>query len=292
MVHSKFTSRTKKNKKKNQLKMASLFPACIKYKQDFDQTDMKTDQLERTLPGGRKIKSKVFQFDGTSVEMLFLCKQRFDDAMVAQALPEADWQEEFGRTLHGDPGEIWTEVIDSGDDNDVAFAQDAAGFELAMASYVKKYVADPNARDTMVAALNTNKFRFGLNEDKSVERHIRRLRTIIRYLPLLPGDAVVNPASMRHIVMNSFPKRWQTSFMRSGARRYHTTDLDEIQQHMTFEHALEESQKPTPKSDKNKKLEKDKKWRARRSQPYNNNYESHFQDGGRGYQGRGGGRGG
>mmetsp|Transcript_19440 Transcript_19440/g.21754 ORF Transcript_19440/g.21754 Transcript_19440/m.21754 type:complete len:199 (-) Transcript_19440:196-792(-) len=184
--------------------MASLFPACIKYKPDFDRNEIKTDQLERTiLPGGRKIKSKVFQFDRTSVEMLLLCKQYFDDAMVAQAIPEAEFQEEFARTLHGDPGEIWTETIARGDErnNNDPFAQTAAGFELAMRAYVKRYVADPNARDTLVAALNTNKFRFGQTDDKSVERHIRRLRTIIRYLPLLPGDAVVNPASMRHIVM-------------------------------------------------------------------------------------------
>ena len=282
--------------------MANLFPPCIKYKQDFNQNEMKTEQLERTImPGGRKIKSKILKFDGDSVEMLFLCKQRFDDAMEAQDIDEAEWQEEFGRTLHGDPGDIWNEVLAEGDENDDPFDQTEAGFDLAVSFYVRKYVADPNARDTMVASLNTNKFRFGLNEDKSVEKHIRRLRTIIRYLPLLPGEAVVNPAAMRHIVMNSFPKRWQQSFMRGGANRYHSTDLDEIQQHMSFEHALEESQKPTPKSEKNKKLEKEKKWRSRRSRPYNNNninnnnnYENHFQDRGGGgqWQDQGGGRGG
>ena len=31
--------------------------------------------------------------------------------MVAQAIGEAERQEEFGRTLHGDPGDIWTEVL-------------------------------------------------------------------------------------------------------------------------------------------------------------------------------------
>ena len=68
----------------------------------------------------------------------------------------------------------------------------------------------------MVASLVTNKFRFGLNEDKSVEKHIHRLQTIIQYLPLLPGDTVVGPAQMRHIVMNSFLKRWQESFITVG----------------------------------------------------------------------------
>ena len=222
--------------------MANLFPPCIKYKQDFDLAEMKTEQLERTIiPGGRKIKSKILKFDGESIEMLFVAKQRFDDAMVAQAIVAAEWQEEFGRTLHGDPGEIWTEVLASGDENDDPFPDTADGFDDAMASFIRKYVADPNARDTMVAALNTNKFRFGQGENKSVEKHIRRLRTIIRYLPLLPGEVVVNPAAMRHIVMNSFPKRWIQSFMRGGAHRYHSTDLEEIQQHMSFEYALEES---------------------------------------------------
>ena len=61
---------------------------------------------------------------------------------------------------------------------------------------------------------------------------------------------------MRHIVMNSFPKKWQESFMRGGAERYHTAELNVIQQHMTFEHALEEKAKPTPKSDKNKNKDK------------------------------------
>ena len=62
--------------------MANLFPPCIKYKQDFNQNDMKTELLERTIPGvagaggsGRKVKSKILKFDGESVEMLLLCKQ-------------------------------------------------------------------------------------------------------------------------------------------------------------------------------------------------------------------------
>ena len=81
--------------------MANPFPPCIKYKQDFNQNDMKTELLERNIPdiagaGGRKVKIKILKFDGESVEMLLLCKQRFKDAMVAQAIDEAEWQEEFG----------------------------------------------------------------------------------------------------------------------------------------------------------------------------------------------------
>ena len=48
--------------------------------------------------------------------------------------------------------------------------------------------------------------------------------------------------------------------MSGGAEQYHDATLNAIQQHMTFEHALEEKHKPTPKSDKNKKLEKNKRW--------------------------------
>ena len=63
---------------------------------------------------------------------------------------------------------------------------------MAFKFYVKKYVADPNARDTMVQALNTSAFRFIIALD--VAKHICRLRTIFRYLPRLPGDAVTNEA--------------------------------------------------------------------------------------------------
>ena len=44
--------------------------------------------------------------------------------------------------------------------------------------------------------------------------------------------------------------------MRGGAKWYHTAELNAIQQHMTFEHTMEEKAKPTPKSEKNKKIEK------------------------------------
>ena len=41
-----------------------------------------------------------------------------------------------------------------------------------------------------------------------VAKHIRRIRTLYRYLPKLPGDVVTMDAQIRHSVMNSFPKRW------------------------------------------------------------------------------------
>ena len=71
-------------------------------------------------------------------------------------------------------------------------------------------------------------------------QHIRRLQTIYRYVDMLPGDAEVNPNTIRHSVMNSFPKRWQNSFMRGGAERYHSAKLETIQQHMVFEQAAEQ----------------------------------------------------
>ena len=97
------------------------------------------------------------------------------------------------------------EVLADGGDIDEVFDADEEGFNLAFDFYVMKYVTDPNGRDTMLQALNTRAFRFGIGE-QSVAKHIRRLRTIFRYVPRLPGDAVVAPAQVRHSVMNSFPK--------------------------------------------------------------------------------------
>ena len=81
----------------------------------------------------------------------------------------------------------------------------------------EKYIADPNGRDTIVQC-----FKFNLCKDESAETHIRRLRTIIRYLPSLQGDTVVGPNQLRHIVIKLFPKKWQESFIRGGTKRYHT----------------------------------------------------------------------
>ena len=113
--------------------------------------------------------------------------------------------------------------------------------------------------------------------------------------------------------MNSFPKRWQQTFMCGGAERYHTATLDTIQQHMTFEKATEDSAakaKGGKKKDAVNKKTKGAKGRSgiRRFQSLrgnpnhrynnynrNNNYESHYQDNcgdrengrGRGQSGRG-----
>ena len=226
-------------KKKQRFTMASIFPPVISYTQDFIPNDMKMSQLERTL-AGRKIKSYIPQYTGDSVEMLLYTVSRFLDAMTTQAVNPNAWEDQFGYTLHGDPSDLWDEVLNDGDDNGVAFDRDEAGFNLSITFYVSKYVADPNARDTLFQAFNGGSFRF-IIAIGDVAKHIRRIRTIYRYLPKLPGDVVTTDAQIRHSVMNSFPKRWQQSFMRGGAERYHTATLDTIQQHMTFEKATEDS---------------------------------------------------
>ena len=145
--------------------MANLFTPVIKYKQDFSSSDLKSVQLERT-ENGRKIRSQVFKFNGDGVEILLFCKKIFIDAMSTQEINNDEWQQKFGRTLHGDPKDNWNEVIAEGDDNGVPFDNNDEGFDLALAFYVMRYVADPNGRDTMVAALNTRAFRFGLGKEK------------------------------------------------------------------------------------------------------------------------------
>ena len=158
---------------------------------------------------------------------------------------------------------------------------------------MQKYVADPNARDTQFQAFNGGAFQFVIAIG-DVAKHIRRIRTLYRYLPKLPGDVVTTDAQIRHSVMNSFPKRWQQSFMRGGVKGYNNATLDTIQQHMTFEKATEDS---AAKAKGGKKKETDGKKeekggrngrRFRSSQsnpshPYNNynrynNNESHYQD--------------
>ena len=288
--------------------MANIFPPVIQYTQDFVPNDMKMSQLERTL-AGRKIKSYIPQYTGDSVEMLLYTVARFVDAMQTQSINPNAWEDQFGYTLHGDPSDLWDEVLNDGDDNGVAFDRDEAGFNLSITFYVAKYVADPNARDTLFQAFNGGSFRF-IIAIGDVAKHIRRIRTLYRYLPKLPGDVVTTDAQIRHTVMNSFPKRWQQSFMRGGAERYHNATLDTIQQHMTFEKATEDSAAKAKGGKKKEEGKKDDKagrggrgrFRSSRnnpSHPYNNynrynNNESHYQDdrGGRGGRGRGGGRGG
>ena len=291
--------------------MANIFPPVIQYNQDFVPNDMKMSQLERTL-AGRKIKSYIPQYTGDSVEIMLYTVARFVDAMQTQSINPNAWEDQFGYTLHGDPSDLWDEVLNDGDDNGVAFDRDEAGFNLSIEFYVRKYVADPNARDTQFQAFNGGLFRFVIAIG-DVAKHIRRIRTLYRYLPKLPGDVIATDAQIRHSVMNSFPKRWQQSFMRGGAERYHNATLDTIQQHMTFEKATEDSAakaKGGKKKDAEGKKNDNKGGRGRGryrssrnnpSHPYNNynnnryNNESHYQDdrGGRGGRGRGnGGRGG
>ena len=166
--------------------MTSLFPAVIHYTVDFDPKEMKNTQLE-VMVDGRKVKSQIPQFTGDSAEMLLWTGQRFLDAMNSQDIGEDDWHDQFERTLHGDPSDLWQEVMVAGDDAGVAFVADEDGFDQAFTKYVQKYVADPNARDTMLNQINTSVFRFPVTSD--VAKHIRRIRTVYRYFPKLPGDA-------------------------------------------------------------------------------------------------------
>ena len=139
--------------------MTSLFPAVIHYEQDCIPTDMKNTQLEVTVDG-RKLKSQIPQFTGDIVEMLLWTRQQFNDAMNTQDIGEDEWHKQFEQTLHGDPSDLWQEVMEAGDNNGVDFDADEDGFNSAFAKYVKKYEADPNARDIMVQALNTSVFGF------------------------------------------------------------------------------------------------------------------------------------
>ena len=77
--------------------------------------------------------------------------------------------------------------MEAGDDAGVAFVANEDGFDLAFTKYVRKYVTDPNARDTMLNQINTSMFRFPVTSD--VAKHIRRIKTVYRYFPRLPGDA-------------------------------------------------------------------------------------------------------
>ena len=92
--------------------------------------------------------------------MLLYTVSRFTDAMQTQAVNVNAWQDQFGYTLHGDPSDLWDEVLQDGDKNGVAFNRDEAGFNLTIEFYVQKYVADPNARDTQFQAFNGRAFRF------------------------------------------------------------------------------------------------------------------------------------
>ena len=137
--------------------MSTLFPPVISYKMDFKPEEMKTLQLEVTV-AGRKLKSQVPKFTGDGVESLLYTKQRFDDAMDTQNIDEGEWQDEFGRTLHGDPSDIWNEVLNEGDVLHQPFDDDEAGFDLAFEFCVKRYMVDQSGRDTLAHALNTRAF--------------------------------------------------------------------------------------------------------------------------------------
>ena len=273
--------------------MANIFPPVINYTQDFIPNDMKMSQLERTL-SRRKIKSYIPQYTGDSVDMLLYTVARFLGAMETQAINHNAWEDQFGYTLHRDPSDLWDKVLNDGDNNGVAFDRDEAEFNLSIEFYVRKYVADPNARDTQFQAFKGGSFRF-IIAIGDVAKQIRRIRTLYRYLPKLPGDVITTDAQICHSVMNSFLKRWQQSVMHGGAERYHTATLDTIQQHMMFEKATEDSAvkaKGGKKKDAadGKKEEKGgrngRRFRLSRnnpSHPYNNynrynNNESHYQD--------------
>lgn len=58
--------------------------------------------------------------------------------MTAQNINNDKWYDEFGRTLHGDPSDIWTEVLAAGNDGDQQFIEEDEGFELAFEFYVRK----------------------------------------------------------------------------------------------------------------------------------------------------------
>ncbi|OEU22034.1 hypothetical protein FRACYDRAFT_232189 [Fragilariopsis cylindrus CCMP1102] len=134
--------------------MARLFPPAIKYECDFKPEDLSSHKWERTQ-AQRKIISYVPQFTGDGVEELLYTGRategRFIDAMNAQSIPVNQWQDQFRLTLHGDP------VFVEGDADGDPFAENEEGFNNnIVTNYIKKYVADPNAKETLLQALNTD----------------------------------------------------------------------------------------------------------------------------------------
>ena len=124
--------------------------------------------------------------------------------MGTQDIDGDNWHEQFKQFLHGDPSDLWQEVMETDDDDGNDFAVDKDGFNQAFTKYVRKYVVDPNARDTMITQLNKAVFWFPVTSD--VAKHIRKIRTVYQYLPKLPGDTVATDANIWHSVLNSFPK--------------------------------------------------------------------------------------
>ena len=82
-----------------------------------------------------------------------------------------------------------------------------------MAEYVKEYAEDPLARDTVINAFATNKFKKPI--EASIRDHQDRMETIMNYVDVLPGvrQTDLTYQEQKKFFFNTHPEEWKKEFI-------------------------------------------------------------------------------
>ena len=200
----------------------STFKAALTFKREFDpsegtfeeitvQSQEQTDDLRwRFVTDSRKIRV----FTGKCVEELLFTKEMFVAIVEVLQVIEAEIIKEFTKCLSQDMLTEWTNIRA----NMVPpILDDRDGFDRLIEEYIDYFAPDPDAKQTMINALEQKKHNFGFPHDKrgaDVITFTQRIQTIFRYINELQGEPVAGLSVNRQVRLyfGLFRVEWQIDF--------------------------------------------------------------------------------
>ena len=274
----------------------------LAYTTDFEK---ESGSLIKLKNGNKETKIRVME-KSTVEEMLYTVRA-FENKAKDISLPRNKYLEKFVTCLGPLARDRWAKLEEARPTGTF----EADEWELAKTEWIKVYVKDRNAKETIISAWSNTKA-YLKPRKTNIEEHADRIDTLCHYIDLLPGArGKLTESERKAMLYNTFPKSWRTQFSLHRADPDKSTVLDILDYMSTIKDMSDaEHSKKEAADTKKKKLEEGKKKRDKsngnkdcrlhpgqhlwkdcphnkknRGKTYNKNSGRGFQ--GRGFQGRG-----
>jgi hypothetical protein len=195
-------------------------------------------------------KATIRKFQGECVEELLYTIDNFRDTIQDTGLAPDELHTEFGKILGHGPRKRWKALPKI---STFAYSKDTAGLSEALRDFIKSYVKDVRAKDTMLSSLEHGLFKKPM--EKSVVEHLNRCEMLFDYIDLLPGDRTMKLTDKERKLyfFKTFPNAWKEAFIKT-AKDLYSCDLDDMKEFMMRQKTSSDSEEQ-----KRKKLEEKKK---------------------------------
>ena len=256
--------------------------------------------------------TKIRLMDKSTVEEVLYTLRAFENKAKDINLPNARYLEKFVTCLGNKARDRWGKLEATRPENTFQPTE----WEEAKKEWIKVYVKDRNAKETIIYAWSSTRA-YHKPIEVSVEDHVDRIDTLCHHIDMLPGarEEKLTDLERKSMLFNTFPKKWRDEFTLfrtdpETASEHDIIDYMEKKKELT-DH---EQSKKTKAEGKKKKMDENKKKRKeaagnkdcrlhpgqhlwkdcpmnRRGKTYNKNFGrgrgGRYQQGRGGFQGRG-----